>query len=447
MLDILRVRISWRVAFQGVLGLVYASPALADWGEPWGTLVWGAGVPAVPLLDGWGLSLLLIAVCLVGAYWTRRSRPGLAVSSLVVALVIPLAVAAGTVTVPNTFTNGTAADADAVNANFDAVKTAVNDNDNRITTAQSTADSNAAGISSAFPVISGNTSNISTNTAGIASSATAISGNTSNVSTNAAGISSSATAISGNTSNISTNAAGISSSATAISGNTTSIAALEAQGISACRTLLAALVPRFRFEACADGLTVADGATGLLWERKTGTFDASFPASSVCETAVGGCPDRHNVNNRYAWSNTGTAPDGNAYTDFLVNLNAGSGFAGHTDWRLPVISELQSILVGTGVTVTSTVTVNSTNVDPPDPAMGTNPTGQPTICGSFLCIDPRFTAIGGPTVPNLYWSASSVRLSPFFAWNAIFGNGLVGDGINKTADGWVRAVRAGTCGS
>ena len=206
-------------------------------------------------------------------------------------------------------------------------------------------------------------------------------------------------------------------------------------------------MPRFRFEACADGLTVADGATGLLWERKTGTFDASFPASSVCETAVGGCPDRHNVNNRYAWSNTGTAPDGNAYTDFLVNLNAGSGFAGHTDWRLPVISELQSILVGTGVTVTSTVTVNSTNVDPPDPAMGTNPTGQSTICGSFLCIDPRFTAIGGPTVPNLYWSASSVRLSPFFAWNAIFGNGLVGDGINKTADGWVRAVRAGTCGS
>ncbi|MEO2162306.1 MAG: hypothetical protein ABGY29_07235, partial [bacterium] len=61
------------------------------------------------------MSSLLIAVGLVGAYWARRVRPGLAVSSLVVALVIPLAVAAGTVTVPNTFINGTAADADAVN--------------------------------------------------------------------------------------------------------------------------------------------------------------------------------------------------------------------------------------------------------------------------------------------------------------------------------------------
>ena len=117
------------------------------------------------------------------------------------------------------------------------------------------------------------------------------------------------------------------------------IAALQAQ--------LAALVGRFRFEACADGLTVADIATGLLWERKTGTVVGS---GVICETAPGGCPDRHDVNNRYEWSNTGTAADGNAYTDFLFNLNAGSGFAGHTDWRLPVISELQSILVGSHVT-------------------------------------------------------------------------------------------------
>jgi hypothetical protein len=41
----------------------------------------------------------------------------------------------GTLTVPNTFTNGTVADADQVNANFAAAETAVNDNDSRITTA------------------------------------------------------------------------------------------------------------------------------------------------------------------------------------------------------------------------------------------------------------------------------------------------------------------------
>jgi hypothetical protein len=199
-----------------------------------------------------------------------------------------------------------------------------------------------------------------------------------------------------------------------------------------------------RFCACSDGVTVEDNVTGLLWERKTGAFDASFPASGICETAPGGCPDRHDVNNRYEWSNTGSAADGNAYTDFLVNLNAGSGFAGHTDWRLPVISELQSILVGAGVTFVST------NVDPIDPAMGTNPTGQATSCAAAPCIDPDFAAIGGPTGAALYWSASSFATNPGDAWNAGFDNGGVSTSdffFTKTLDTFVRAVRAGSCSS
>jgi hypothetical protein len=192
-----------------------------------------------------------------------------------------------------------------------------------------------------------------------------------------------------------------------------------------------------RFEACSDGLTVADLETGLLWERKTGTVGSSV----TCETAAEGCPDRHDVNNLYQWSNTGTAADGNAYTDFLDTLNAGSGFGGHTDWRLPVVSELQSILVGSGVLT------SSTNVSPADPAMGTNPTGQSSTCGSAApCIDPRFAAIGGSTASSGYWSASTLVTNPNIAWFANFG-GFVDFGNVKTFTTVVRAVRAGSCGS
>jgi len=55
---------------------------------------------------------------------------------VVVWLLVPLVVAACTVTVPNTFVNGTPADVDQVNANFDAVELAVNDNDARTDAAE-----------------------------------------------------------------------------------------------------------------------------------------------------------------------------------------------------------------------------------------------------------------------------------------------------------------------
>ena len=178
-----------------------------------------------------------------------------------------------------------------------------------------------------------------------------------------------------------------------------------------------------RFVACADGLTVADMETGLLWERKTN--DSGL----------------HDVDNTYSWSSSGTAFDGTATTVFLEGLN-NAAFAGHADWRLPYISELQSITVGSGVET------SSSNVSPPDPAMGTNPTGQSTVCPSQPCIDSDFALVGGPTASSVYWSASSGGANPARdgAWVASLSNGVVAGHNNKARDRFVRAVRAGSCG-
>jgi hypothetical protein len=172
---------------------------------------------------------------------------------------------------------------------------------------------------------------------------------------------------------------------------------------------VAAQVAGNRFKDNLDG-TVTDYETGLQWEQKT--------------TAVGSgvnLADPHDVDNTYSWTAGGggyTVPDGTVFTDFLAKLNGGEStdgvtftgcFAGHCDWRLPTIVELQTILLD------------------PDP------------CGTSPCIDSVF----GPTVADVYWSATTDATDPPSAWIVYFFDGIVGPNF-KGSDNYVRAVRTGS---
>ena len=167
-----------------------------------------------------------------------------------------------------------------------------------------------------------------------------------------------------------------------------------------------------------DG-TVTDQHTCLMWEQKTGTYNLAAPID--CST-VGTCSDPHEVNNLYDWSSSGTAPDGAVYTDFLERVNGNlcsagtcTGLGGHTDWRIPTVAELQSILAEPFVCTVGPPCIDSIFVDPPT----------------------------YDTAPSVYWSATTFATDPTNAWVVNFGNGFV-SGFNKTTNLFVRAVRGGS---
>ena len=142
------------------------------------------------------------------------------------------------------------------------------------------------------------------------------------------------------------------------------------------------------------GLTVFDHQTGLEWEKKTDD---------------GGIHDKDNT---YTWSTGTNNPDGTAFTVFLAALSAGmwlgtedrpACFAGHCDWRLPTITELNTIV---------------------DCSRGAP------------CVAPIFE----PTQSGYYWSSSSFAYGPNGAWFLYFFSGSNFSG-SKTLNLYVRAVR------
>jgi hypothetical protein len=141
-----------------------------------------------------------------------------------------------------------------------------------------------------------------------------------------------------------------------------------------------------RFTANGDG-TVTDNCTGLMWQQRTA--DVNSDGQSTSEDVIPWC----------------------SALNFCLNL----GLAGHTDWRLPNVRELESI-------------VDYGRVNP--------------------AIAPVFSSLIGR-----YWSSTSFEGRPEAAWLVEFFGGLsttcakdfspIGDPgcCDKTCEGFVRAVR------
>ena len=164
-----------------------------------------------------------------------------------------------------------------------------------------------------------------------------------------------------------------------------------------------------RFVDDRDG-TVTDRTTGLVWEKKDNLDGSSNPS------------DPHDADNTFAWSSSGTAPDGTAFTALLGTLNGGTSpdgvatsgcFTGHCDWRLPTIEELNGI-----------VDLNAAGCGSSDPPLP--------------CIDPTL----GPTQADGYWSATTFTRNATRAWLVDFSSGGIAEG-DKALNFFVRAVRGG----
>jgi hypothetical protein len=151
-----------------------------------------------------------------------------------------------------------------------------------------------------------------------------------------------------------------------------------------------------------DG-TITDNTTGLMWAKKSD--DGSI----------------HDKDNTYTWGMTSSpyTMNGTMVTTYLAALNSGGGFAGYTDWRIPNVNELQSL-------------VNYQNFNPS--VSSAFNTGCVASCTVTSC---------SCTQSDFYWSSTTLTAIPLGAWIVFFNFGYVLYG-SKSGSYYVRAVRGGS---
>ncbi len=173
-----------------------------------------------------------------------------------------------------------------------------------------------------------------------------------------------------------------------------------------------------------DG-TITDNQTGLMWEAKSqdgGIHDwqGAYTWDDAFSLFIAG------LNNRCADGTTDCTTDGDTACAGIGNGKC--GFAGHRDWRLPNVNELQSLVDHD---------VFNPSIDPKFNAnCGPNPCTVDGAGGTEKC---------SCTPYGWYWSSSSYVAGPSLAWEVEFSTGGVGIPPShwKGVGLYVRAVRGG----